>query len=209
MIPQGMQLIGIVGHARSGKDTIANYLHHSYKNVWTEAFADPLKSACAAAFGIPLEDFYDDEAKETVNDFWGVSPRQIAQFVGTEMFRDRAHQLIPSTISGEFWVKRMIAKLSGLDDSYYDAEDTVIIPDVRFKNEYDFITSQGGIILHLTRTGADGNIGIPGHASEKPFFMDVLEQTFSIINDGSLDDLYAKVDDVIRASSLQLHRRSS
>jgi hypothetical protein len=209
MIPQGMQLIGIVGHARSGKDTIANYLHHSYKNVWTEAFADPLKSACAAAFGIPLEDFYDDAAKETVNDFWEVSPRQIAQFVGTEMFRDRVHQLIPGTVSGEFWIKRMIAKLSGLDDSCYDAEDTVIIPDVRFKNEYDFITSQGGIILHLTRPGADGNIGIPGHASEKPFFMDVLEQTFSIFNTGPLDDLYAKVDDVIRASSLQLHRRSS
>lgn len=209
MIPHGIQLIGIVGHARSGKDTIANYLHYSYKNCWTEAFADPLKTACAAAFGIPLEDFYDDEAKETENEFWGVSPRQIAQFVGTEMFRHTVHELIPGIVSGDFWVKRMIAKLSGLDDSSYDAEDTVIIPDVRFRNEYLFITSLGGIILHLTRPGANGNIGIPGHASEQSFLMDAPEQTFSIINDGSLDDLYVIVDDVIRASSLQLHRRTS
>lgn len=210
-LPHGLQLIGICGHAGAGKDTVARYLHHSYHNCWMIAFADSLKDAAAHAFGIPLNHFYDSAHKEEVHEFWGVSPRVIAQFLGTEMFREHIWKLLPDE-SQDFWVRRLVGKLTGelvsAEDECvkYDAEDTVVIPDVRFQNEYDFITSNGGIIIHLTRPGADGNIGISSHASEAGFTFNKPEVTWHLNNDKRLDDLYVEVDTIIQESELTLHR---
>ena len=102
-----LKLIGIHGHAGVGKDTVADYLGR-YQNVYKEAFADPLKRACAAAFGVPLEWFYDRELKEQKL-FWGVTPRQTAQFVGTEMFRETIHKLTgggtPKDFLPSHWIR--------------------------------------------------------------------------------------------------------
>ena len=59
----------------------------------------------AVAFGIPLDWFYQDDLKEEPHPNWGVSPRAIAQFMGTEMFRDTVAKLLPS-VENDFWIKR-------------------------------------------------------------------------------------------------------
>lgn len=167
-LTSGVSLIGITGHAGAGKDTVAEFLLATYANHYRYAFADPLKEAAAVAFGIPLQWFNSTSLKEVPHPNWNISPRKIAQFFGTELFRERIYQLLPS-IESDFWVQRMIIRLNNQyvpeDEGTLGAGDTVVIPDVRFQNEYDWIISQGGIIIHLTRPGADGNIGIPGHAS--------------------------------------------
>lgn len=199
-----MNIIAITGKAGSGKDTIAQYLCSRYLNTYTESFAAPLKRACAEAFGIPLEDFHSTIRKELTNPLWGVSPRKIAQFVGTEMFRESLKNLIPGAES--FWVNRMSKLLAGQlateTDGIYDSDDNIVIPDLRFQNEYEFVASNSGIIIHLTKPGADGTVGIPNHISEAGIEFTHPHKTYYLHNDSSLEALYGKVEFILTQAKL-------
>ena len=196
------KLIGIYGRARSGKDTVGKYLHDTRDNTYKLAFADPLKQAASKLFGIPEDNFYDNDLKEEQDQFWGVSPRQVAQFFGTEMVRQTMNRLIPG-IEENFWVTRMIHTLTGQGDSpVYDTDDIVVISDVRFQNEYDWIVSEDGIIIHLTRPGADGIVGIPGHPSEAGLEFTAPDHTYLIVNNGTLEELYEEVDRIMTQANI-------
>lgn len=183
-------LIGIAGHAGVGKDTAAGMLRNimyqeAQRPVSILHFADPLKRACAEAFGIPVSHFHLVEHKEVPNEFWGVSPRKIAQFVGTEMFRDTTSRLLTGQFPS-FWISRMSKELQNLP-----SDTVVIIPDVRFQDEYDWLQSQDAFVVHLTRDGKDGNIGISNHASEKGIVKSPIAlRDIDIENNGSLFELY-------------------
>jgi len=197
-------LIGIHGRARSGKDTAATFIHETYKNHWIEAFADPLKECASAAFGISVDHFYDALAKELTDPYWCVSPRQIAQFLGNEMFRDTLQKLLPPEFDGRgFWVRRMNALLTGqvYDSPEYDSDDTVVIPDVRFQDEYDYVISKGGIIIHLTREDIPDTVGIPGHKSEQPITFTTPERTFKCENNGTISQLHRKIAEILATQS--------
>ena len=58
-----MKLIGLTGKARSGKDTVANYLfnQHGYTRI---AFADPVKLAAQQVFGLTHEQTWVEGLKE-------------------------------------------------------------------------------------------------------------------------------------------------
>ena len=66
-----------------------------------------------------------------------------------------------------------------------------IITDCRFKDEVDWILSNQGIIIHLTRPGADGTVGISQHSSEK------LAQEFASIY-GMQENIYYVLNDSTR-----------
>jgi hypothetical protein len=207
-VTSGVKLIGIHGHAGSGKDTVADYLCQSSEIAETtfwESFAGPLKEACSQAFCIPADKFSQPGVKEVNDPFWGVSPRQIAQFVGTQLFRDVIESLIPG-VGKDFWVQRMWGRLNNdlvpENTAPYELGDTVVISDVRFQNEYDFISLNKGIIIHLTRPGFDGTVGIPGHESELSINLHDKERTFECVNDSDLDSLFAKIDSILLQSSL-------
>lgn len=191
------KLIGVCGHAGSGKDTVGQYLVDTRDNTYKLGFADPLKEAAAQMFGIEVDDFYNSAVKELPNNFWGVSPRQMAQFFGTEMVRETLPRLIPD-IGNNFWIHRMVQRLIGAEYTEpYDSDDVVVITDVRFQNEYDWIVSQGGIIIHLTRPGAYGTVGIPGHVSEGGVHFKSPEQTYLLHNNSTLEKLYESVDKAV------------
>jgi len=197
-------LIGAVGHARAGKDTAEDYLSNNYVNVWGEAFAAPIKRALSAMYGIPLEHFDDPQFKEVKNDYWGSSPRELAQYFGTEVVRDN--------LSTRFWIAKMYALLSGLQtdpnvEGEYNEEDVVIITDVRFQNEYEWILSEGGIILHILRPGHEGKVGIPGHSSEvgiKMLLDDATKIHYTINNEGTLEEFHSKIRIFANSIGLQL-----
>jgi hypothetical protein len=199
IINKQIRIIGIAGSAGAGKDTIADYIYSTYKNTWYEPFAQPLKEGAKAIFGFTDTQVYG-KAKETVDDFWRVSPRQVLQFMGTEMFRETIEKLIPG-IGNDFWVQRMFARLSGQlvpdDEGEYEDGDTIVIPDVRFQNEYDFIISNGGALIHVTRPGADGNVGIMSHASESGFKLHEGANNFFIENNGTIEELHRKVANIV------------
>lgn len=184
-----MNIIGITGFAGVGKDSLAEgFQLQGYRQY---SFAGPLKAGCAALFDIPRPVFDDPEYKEQEDSYWKISPRKIAQFVGTEFFRDQINKLLPD-LEQSFWISRLERELI-ID--YNSPEDVkVVISDVRFQDELDWITSKEGKIIHLTRPGRDGTVGISNHRSES--YLDYSEllpgiNYFSYLNDGSLADLYA------------------
>jgi len=195
------KLIGIHGHAGSGKDTVGSYLHSTRDNTWKLSFADPLKEAASKMFGIPEDDFYDSDVKERPDPFWNVSPRQVAQFFGTEMVRETIHRLLPDT-GQKFWIERMVHRLTGYgDDTIYDEDDVVVICDVRFQNEYQWIIENGGIIIHLTRPGAEGTVGIPSHQSESGIDS-TSDRSYFVNNDSTLEELYARIDSIVTFANI-------
>jgi hypothetical protein len=155
-------LIGIHGKAGAGKDTVSDYLCTHYKDTYSEPFAKALKRVASEAFGLPIANFYERDIKEVADAYWDYSPRHLAQFIGTEMFRNHFGQ--------DFWIKRLHGRLENIlntgEEGEYEDGDFVVIPDVRFQNEHDWILQNGGIILHVVKEGATGEVGIKNHASE-------------------------------------------
>jgi hypothetical protein len=213
---RSLKLIGIHGHAGVGKDTAAAWITQNHLNCYGESFAKPLKAACAAAFGLPLEHFNDPALKEQET-FWGTTPRKIGQFVGTEMFRQHAADLYSdfsfADTSRSHWINLLEARLTGISappegEGFYEPGDCVVISDVRFQDEADWIWNNGGHIIHIGRPGYEGKVGIPGHASESGITNWKPYHYAFIVNDSSLEVLYAQLTLILDKLPFQLTRTS-
>lgn len=147
-------LIGLHGHAGVGKDTFAEPFH--YYGFRQYALAYPVKEVVCKAFGIPSLYFSDRQLKEEVHPYWNLSPRQMAQLVGTNLFRKE--------LGDDFWIRRLELQLINHFNSPSDM--CAIVTDIRFQNEADWIINQGGILIHIKRPEHTGAVGIPNHPSE-------------------------------------------
>lgn len=177
-----MILIGVGFVARSGKDTVGQYLATKYGFRQT-AFAESLKNACREVFGFSNEQLYGSE-KETEDSFWKCTPRWALQFVGTELFRQK--------VDPDVWVKSMQRRISN-----EKATQRWVITDVRFPNEAEAIQSWGGEVIRIDRPGVAASGGIAGHASETSLIeWDGWDHILK--NDGTLEELYRKVDQLAK-----------
>lgn len=180
-------IIGVLGRKGSGKDTVADYVVTKFK-FEKMTFAKPLKDACKILFNFTDEQLYGD-LKEVNDARWGVSPRQVLQYLGTDVIRKGMKQLIPD-IQDNFWVN--LLRIKYLEKIQFDPNTKVIVSDVRFQNEIDMVHQMGGIVIKLIRP-LNSNIDV--HESEKN--IDNLNGEFNIINDGTLEELYKKIDEII------------
>ena len=74
----------------------------------------------------------------------------------------------------------------------------VVISDVRFLNEVIGIRNAGGFVFRIKRPGAEGDVGIKGHASEaeqKAIHDDMLDGV--ILNSRDIDHLYDVINRVV------------
>ncbi|ARF09646.1 deoxynucleoside monophosphate kinase [Indivirus ILV1] len=177
-------LIGVLGHKFSGKDTTANYLIKKY-NFKRIAFADPLKEACRILFNFDDDQLYGDK-KEIIDQRWGIMPRTAFQYLGTDIFRNKINEIIPN-IESSFWVKLCMDNYEKNKKLDYN----VVISDVRFQNEINAIREKNGIIIKIIRPNLQVN---DNHASEN---ISELNGDYEIYNDGSLEDLYGKIDKIL------------
>lgn len=190
-------IIGLHGHAGSGKSTASTMLEDFLPECQTFAFADPLKEAAANLFGVSLEHFHLPRLKGEPLDYWNISPREILQRLGTEGIRN--------LFGADFWTRRMEYEFLLEFDS--DKEVYAIIHDVRFQNEVEWIKSKEGIMIHLTRQGHTGNVGIPGHASEATLDFSSFtlgKDLYEVDNDGTIQQLSQKLYHVV----IQIFRNS-
>ena len=138
-------IIGLVGYIGSGKGTVGDILvrDHQYTKF---AFADALKDAVSTIFMWPRGLLEGDSNasrtfREKVDPWWSmklgyeVTPRLILQKMGTEACRHG--------IADNIWIAALEKRIQGYDD--------VVISDVRFPNEINFIRSAGGVIVRVKR----------------------------------------------------------
>jgi hypothetical protein len=153
------ELYGICGGKGHGKDTFANLIIKSNPSFKILQFADDLKIMTSRVFDVPLEILVDPALKEkpflsTIvmdtflekmrsvtelhilnHDKIASTPRELMQFFGTEYVR---------SVEDDYWLNLTLSKI--------DNSDRVVIPDVRFLNEFDRIKFLGGIIIRVLRT---------------------------------------------------------
>ena len=205
-------IIGICGLIGSGKDTVADYLVnvHEFRR---ESFAHVLKDAVAQIFGWDRE-LLEGRTKESrawreqVDPWWAerlaiptLTPRWVLQYWGTEVMRRGFHD--------DIWI-------ASIENKIRNSRDNVVISDCRFPNEIAIIRSLGGIIVRTCR-GPEPvwyNYALQEnlqkseeakwelikhkiHASETAWIG--TEFNHVLDNNGTMDDLYAQVDHIVKS----------
>jgi len=174
-MPQ-VPLIGIAGRARSGKDTVANFIVAAIGG-YRYSFADPIR-AMLTPLGVDMSDPYWQARKEDIIPALGVSPRRMMQTLGTEWGRN--------LINPDLWLvmahQRLLRNGPGM-----------VISDVRFENEAAWIRKHGGRIIHVIRPEAKA---VEAHASEDGIEMQ--DTDARLFNSGTLEELQLSVRELLR-----------
>lgn len=177
-----MTLVGITGRARSGKDTLADFLVSEC--AFTKySFAKPIKEAVKVMFGL-TEDHVNGHLKEVVLPDLGVSPRFLMQTLGTEWGRQ--------CVNEDVWLLAAQRNIEQLGNR-------VIIADVRFENEASFIRKNGGVLIHVVRDNCEQ---VLAHASENG--VSFVKGDVQLSNNGSLGDFYVKIAKLAKYGEIRL-----
>ena len=175
-------LIGLTGLAGSGKDTVAQLLTQYWSvasHSWdVMAFADPIRAMCRAFLchaGIddPEDYLTDRQLKELAIPEVGASYRHLVQTLGTEW----GQQCIGRNVWIRMLEQRMLAARRRLVTH-------IVVPDVRFDVEADWLRAQGGVIWRIERPSV---APVREHVSESG--MTEIKANRVIVNSGTLDDL--------------------
>jgi energy-coupling factor transporter ATP-binding protein EcfA2 len=171
------KIIGICGKAGHGKTTLGNMLAGHLRpkhDVSIVPFAEPLKNIVTNVLGVDAAALKDPLLKEVPVEPWGMSPRRLLQIIGTDMFRKHLCSDVWIKVAGER-VKRA-----------HDAGRLVIIDDVRFDNEAEWVRSNGGMVLRVSR---DASVGTnhTEHVSESGVSKSLID--VEVDNNGMLEEL--------------------
>lgn len=148
------KIIGITGKAGSGKDTAARYLREYRPTQFRSiAFADPIRDAMRVIFGWD-HSYFEHPKKNEVDERFGISPRKAMQTLGTEWGRN--------FINTDLWLILAGARAEPLLGAGFN----VMVTDVRFENEAQWIRKNGGVVWHIDRKVEDATGGNAGHSSE-------------------------------------------
>ena len=199
----------ISGQKRAGKDTISDYIKGQVM-ASRVSFADPVRDVCRAYFGW-TEEWLLGKHKEDVDPYWGISPRQAMQYLGTEVGRVGIAENYPEfkSVTGDsIWIKRakknIRVKSSKEYISNYGKIRAFIIPDMRFLNEYDAMKEMENEGYKVITIGVRRD-GLPSdsHASETEIRYCVEKCDFIIDNNKEISDLEDSVDEIITKSGVQ------
>lgn len=169
----GFNVIGIAGPARSGKDTAASIICSEFHGFYQYSLATPMKRMLAAGFGIDMSSPYWAERKEDIIPALGRSPRQLLQTLGTE------------------WGRELVAKnvwLVTATKEYIKFGPGMVISDVRFDNEAEWVRDLGGLLIHISRKDCPL---VNAHSSEAGIRVD--DHDLVLANDGTIEELKAQL----------------
>ncbi|MEO2133369.1 hypothetical protein [Microbacterium sp.] len=213
-----LPLIGFVGRKRSGKDTAAKTLVAEF-GYSAAAFADPLRDHLAAVDpivgiddgrrGVPWVRYSDavaelgyDGAKDRYPEL-----RRLLQTEGTDGVRDTLgtkYGLRELLDGHDVWTAiaqlRIDRALQYEDIATYGGSplrrvwrELLAFTDVRFLDEAAIIRDNGGVLVRIIRPSTDSVAD--AHRSETE--LDLIEVDHEVVNDGTLDDLAAKVRAIV------------
>lgn len=179
--------IGFAGRKNTGKDTAGAYLVEKY-GYSRHAFADALKAlALRINPMLPLRE----------GDWWDGDLEELSHLVssrGWDYAKDefpevrRYLQTLGSALremDQNFWVYPLI-------DLRMAPLKPMVITDVRYINEAEFVRDEGGHVIKLVRDGVD-----TGDDHESETSVDSLPVCATIVNDGSMEDLHRRIEEVL------------
>lgn len=194
-------VFGLGGRLRAGKDAVADYLvdrHGFVKLGMSDPLLEhalildpwiPVNVRAAGAHGeeglfVRLSTLVEEvgyvEAKKNPE------VRRFMQADGTEGGREFHHDNV--------WVDRATRTI---EEHLSAGRGRVVLTGLRFLNELAIPRAFGGRALWVERPGLDSDTPSAAHASENSVNGTLFDHT--IVNDGSLEDLYRRVDDYMEA----------
>lgn len=213
-------IIGLSGKAGSGKDTAADFLvnHHNFFKI---GLADPLKRVCLDVFKFSPEQLWGPSERRNEQDLRYpreggeyLTPRYALQRLGTEWGRD---------CYKDVWVEYAVRtcnevlrsksgydqRLGSLEEQKISPHSGAVISDVRFKNEVEGLRSRGAKLLRIKGEFRQLSGEAASHSSEVE--QDSIPDSdfdFVIVNDGTINELYLKVEAVYRVlQAEQLYKK--
>lgn len=144
-------IIGLTGFKGSGKDTVAHILKE-YDFVQF-SFASTLKTILSEIFSWDQSILKGDTSesrkiREQTDEWWSeklgipnFTPRMALTSVGTDLFRNKFNDLI--------WIYSLHKKILNCN------ADNIVISDIRFKNEFNYVKSLNGRIFRIERFDYD------------------------------------------------------
>ena len=141
-------IIGIAGPARSGKDTLCN----QFLEIFQEMGIKAKRSALADQLKLESKDFIFNtlgidvftektEEKNIIRPFlvtWGTHVRR--------------------KLDPDIWIKKIQESI--------EENSILIVPDIRFKNEFDWVKSNNGYMFFIDRIDENGNQVADANADE-------------------------------------------
>lgn len=209
-------IISISGRLGSGKDTIGKIIqwliipdkkytfdqdNYSEKDLQKlsgfsiEKFADSLKDIVCRLINCTRIQLEDREFKETsLGKLWNdLTPRQILQRVGTDLFRDGLDENV--------WVNSLFSQYIEMSVNNYKVPNSFqnwIITDTRFPNELKAVKDRGGITIKVNRGTVEQDENL--HASETA--LDKSDFDYIINNEGTIEELIEKVREILHKENI-------
>tara|TARA_R110000824_G_scaffold28180_1_gene94973 strand:+ start:1105 stop:1611 length:507 start_codon:yes stop_codon:yes gene_type:complete len=162
-----MKIIGVCGAKRAGKDTFYQLLLEAGHDVKRMALADAIKRDLAGLPGVI------GASKEQARELY-----QVYGCLARDLHGDR------------YWINRLESELHDKD---YDrlTRSTIVITDVRFQNEAQWIKDLGGTVVIV-----EGGESKDQHRSEQEWRS--IEGDYRVVNKDSMADYRRKVGIVWR-----------
>jgi len=197
------------GYARSGKDTVGEYLKLIASQIvldtkevclHTDKFAKPLYDMLIAMYDYTYDFSFIDNHKNDRMPHTECTWRTALQKLGTEFGRD----VLGSDIWAKLAVDRVLheSAFSGyvvkVDGSYtMKASNFFIFSDCRFMNEFNVFKSDDRFNTHLIYVERKESQPQTHHRSEQQILELKANADYIISNNQSVDDLYNKVNTVV------------
>ena len=162
---------GICGEIGSGKSTVADIMKQLNPDIEIKSFAEPIRYILVNLFDVTYQDTITSKETKMVN-------------VGTNYYTIRAMMrkigAVLRTINPDIFIE--LADLSAPE---------IVIPDVRYSNEYDHIRSLKGKIILVQR-----NVPIQSQdISERDWR--VFQYDYKIENNGTIEELKTKIKEIL------------
>lgn len=184
-------VIGVAGQFRQGKDKASDHMANRL-GLGRDAFAFGVKRVFCEYFGVDIDFVERWKVVDEPPPGFLISVRRALQLIG-DGFRG---------IKDDVWIEALFRR----------NQDGVVVSDVRYRNELAAVRERGGVNLLIYRPGFMNDDPNGSEAQIRPFVEHFLAKgkegrvesagefglvDFFILNDGGLDDFYAKLDSLV------------
>lgn len=175
-------IIAFCGYGYSGKDTAADVLCEEF-GFSRIAFADALRDMAEALNPIMTDGGL--RYRDTVTEFGYEAAKKIPEV--RRFLQVLGGEAVRGVIGDNTWVDIVTKKIT---------EGDWVVTDCRYRNEMQAIHALGGVVIQISRPGYGP---VNDHVSET--LLEGAAPDLVIVNDGTIDDLHAKIRTICRSGS--------